>query len=184
MKKVFIVLLLVVAVGCAKKHVVKAPEDTMEPADETTITGVEDVEDQVYMGDAEGEIVSDEGEIVSDTETLTEGMAIGSDVLFDYDRYDIKPDARPVLESLASWMKTSGGAKVTIEGHCDERGTNEYNLALGEKRAKAARDYLISLGISSVRINFITYGEERPVCTERDEDCWQLNRRAHFVVAE
>lgn len=184
MKKVFVVLLLIFAVGCAKKHV-KTPEDAMEPAEETMITGEEGevVEDQVYMGDAEGEIISDT-DALTDTEMLTEGMAIGSDVLFDFDRYDIRPDARPVLESLASWMKTNGGTRVTIEGHCDERGTNEYNLALGEKRAKAARDYLMSLGISLRRMNFITYGEERPVCTESDEECWQLNRRAHFIVAE
>lgn len=177
MKKVFIILLLVFAVGCSKKHLAPDHDATPMAGDETTTAKKEVVEDQVYTGDAEGEITSD-------TEMLTEGMAVGSDALFDFDKYDIRPDARPVLESIAAWMNKNRKSNVTIEGHCDERGTNEYNLALGEKRAKAARDYLVSLGISSSRMNFITYGEERPFCREKNENCWQLNRRAHFIVAE
>jgi peptidoglycan-associated lipoprotein len=78
-------------------------------------------------------------------------------------------------------MNKNKGANITIEGHCDERGTNEYNLALGEKRAKSAMDYLVSLGVSSSRMGMITYGEENPVCVQKNEACWQKNRRAHFI---
>lgn len=106
------------------------------------------------------------------------------DIHFDFDKYDIRPDAKPVLDQLASWLRENQKARVLIEGHCDERGTNQYNLALGERRANAAKNYLVALGISSSRIDTVTYGEERPLCREQTEECWQLNRRAHFVVHE
>ncbi|RJQ23979.1 MAG: peptidoglycan-associated lipoprotein Pal [Nitrospiraceae bacterium] len=104
------------------------------------------------------------------------------DVLFDYDKYNIRQDAGTALDSTAEWLKKNKNINVVIEGHCDERGTNEYNLALGDRRAKAVRDYLSSLGISSGRMSFVTYGEEKPLCTEQNESCRQKNRRAHFVV--
>ena len=106
------------------------------------------------------------------------------DVLFDYDKYDIRTDGRAVLDSIAPWLNKNKETKVLIEGHCDERGTNEYNLALGEKRAAAAKAYLISQGISSARLSTISYGEEKPVCLEQNENCFQRNRRAHFVVTK
>jgi peptidoglycan-associated lipoprotein len=106
------------------------------------------------------------------------------DVYFDYDRFNIRQDARAALDSTAEWLIKNKNINVLIEGHCDERGTNEYNLALGERRAKAVRDYLSSLGISSKRMSFVTYGEEKPLCAEQNEACRQKNRRAHFVAAE
>lgn len=106
------------------------------------------------------------------------------DIHFDFDRYEIRPDARPILEESARWLKTQSKAQVLIEGHCDERGTNEYNLALGDRRARATRDYLVSLGIDQARITTISYGEERPLCTDRTEACWAQNRRAHFLVKQ
>jgi len=96
--------------------------------------------------------------------------------------YDIRPDAKPILQAIASWLLKNTSANILIEGHCDERGTNEYNLALGDRRAKAARDYLIALGIASDRIEMLSYGEEKPLCTETTEECWAKNRRAHFVI--
>jgi peptidoglycan-associated lipoprotein len=105
-----------------------------------------------------------------------------SEIHFDFDRYDIRPPERERLATNADWLKAHAGALLLIEGHADERGTNEYNLALGERRAKAARDYLASLGIDGSRVTLISYGEERPVCTERAEGCWARNRRAHFLV--
>jgi peptidoglycan-associated lipoprotein len=104
------------------------------------------------------------------------------DALFDFDRYNIRSDARAVLDSVASWLNKNRDINVLIEGHCDERGTNEYNLALGEKRANATKDYLVSKGIAPSRMNTLSYGEERPACTAQNENCWQKNRRAHFVV--
>ena len=104
------------------------------------------------------------------------------DIYFDFDKYDLRADARDVLKANAGWLKANASARVEIEGHCDERGTNEYNLALGAKRAQAAKDYLASLGISQARLSTISYGEELPVCKEQNEGCWQKNRRARFVV--
>jgi peptidoglycan-associated lipoprotein len=104
------------------------------------------------------------------------------DIYFDYDKYDLKTEARGTLKANADWLKTNASARVEIEGHADERGTNEYNLALGAKRAQAARDYLVTLGISKERLSTISYGEELPVCKEQNEGCWQKNRRAHFVI--
>jgi peptidoglycan-associated lipoprotein len=106
------------------------------------------------------------------------------DVHFDFDRYEIRTQDKPVLDENAKWLKSNVAAMLLIEGHCDERGTNEYNLALGERRAKATRDYLVSLGIDGGRITVISYGEERPLCTERAEACWAQNRRSHFLVKQ
>lgn len=104
------------------------------------------------------------------------------DVYFDFDRYDLREDARATLKANGEWLKQNPSATVQIEGHCDERGTVEYNLALGAKRAQAAKDYLTTLGIAAQRLSTISYGEELPVCTEHNEDCWQKNRHDRFVI--
>jgi peptidoglycan-associated lipoprotein len=103
------------------------------------------------------------------------------DVFFDFDRYDIRAGDAKVLDTNAAWLKTNDSL-VLIEGHCDERGTNEYNLALGERRAKATMNYLVGQGVQANRITIISYGKERPTCTEHSEACWAKNRRAHFLV--
>jgi peptidoglycan-associated lipoprotein len=104
------------------------------------------------------------------------------DVLFEFDSYELRGSARDVLRGNADWLKNNSSARIEVEGHCDERGTSEYNLALGAKRSQTAKDYLVSLGISPERISTISYGEEIPVCTEPNENCWRQNRRARFVV--
>ncbi len=104
------------------------------------------------------------------------------DVNFNFDRADLRPDAREILKNNAAWLKTNPQAKVEIEGHCDERGTNEYNLALGAKRAESIKRYLMDLGISPNLLSTISYGEELPLCKEQNETCWAKNRRGHFVV--
>jgi peptidoglycan-associated lipoprotein len=104
------------------------------------------------------------------------------DVYFDFDKYDIRPGDAKILDENSTWLKSNANMLVLIEGHCDERGTNEYNLALGERRAKATMNYLVTQGIQANRITIISYGEERPVCTEKSESCWQRNRHAHFLV--
>jgi peptidoglycan-associated lipoprotein len=103
------------------------------------------------------------------------------DIYFEFDRYEIRPGDVRVLESNARWLRSNRDL-VLIEGHCDERGTNAYNVALGERRAKAAMNYLVSQGVAASRISIVSYGEERPQCTERTDACWQKNRRAHFLV--
>jgi peptidoglycan-associated lipoprotein len=106
------------------------------------------------------------------------------DVYFEFDKYEVRAGDKGTLDENAKWLKTNQGALLLIEGHADERGTNEYNLALGERRAKATRDYLVSVGIDAGRITVISYGEERPTCTEKTEACWAKNRRAHFLVKQ
>lgn len=101
---------------------------------------------------------------------------------FDYDKFFIREDAKPVLETNAAYMKKWKSVRILIEGHCDERGTEEYNLALGEKRAKSTFDYLVSLGISAERIKTISYGKSQPADTGHNEIAWQKNRRAQFTV--
>lgn len=105
-------------------------------------------------------------------------------VYFDYDKALIRDDARPALETNAAWLKRFPTVKILVEGHCDERGTEEYNLALGEKRAKSAQDYLLALGVGSDRIKIISYGKSQPADPGHDEAAWQMNRRAQFIVIE
>ena len=104
------------------------------------------------------------------------------DVFFDYDRFTLKSEAKGTLEADARWLKDQSGAKVLIEGHCDERGTLAYNLVLGERRAQSVKRYLQELGVPASHLQITSYGKERPFCGEHREPCWQQNRRAHFVV--
>jgi len=104
------------------------------------------------------------------------------DIHFDFDKYDIRPDDARILDANAAWLKTNQRNLVLIEGHCDERGTSEYNLALGERRAKSAMNYLVAQGVAANRITTISYGKERPLCTEKTEACWARNRRAHTLT--
>ena len=105
------------------------------------------------------------------------------DVYFDYDKADLRDEARAALQKNAEWMKRWASARTVIEGHCDSRGTAEYNLALGDKRATAARDYLVSLGVSADRIQTVSKGKEAPFCSEETEGCWSQNRRGHFIIS-
>jgi len=103
------------------------------------------------------------------------------DAYFDYDKADLRPDARAALSKTADFLKNYPRFKVTIEGHCDERGSTEYNLGLGDRRASAVKQYMVSLGISADRVNTVSFGKEKPFCNESNESCWQQNRRGHFV---
>ncbi len=102
-------------------------------------------------------------------------------IYFDFDKYNLRDDARRQLDANAEILRNNSDMNIMIEGHCDERGTDEYNLALGERRAQAAREYLVRLGIDASRINVLAYGEERPVAPGHDEESWALNRRGEFV---
>jgi len=107
-----------------------------------------------------------------------------ADIHFDFDKYTIRPTDADLLDQNARWLKANEKDLLLIEGHCDERGTNEYNLALGERRAKAAMNYLVAQGVAARRITIISYGEERPQCTDHNEACWAKNRRAHFLLKQ
>jgi peptidoglycan-associated lipoprotein len=104
------------------------------------------------------------------------------DIHFDFDKYAIRPGDARILDAAARWLQENRNHLVLIEGHCDERGTSEYNLALGERRARAARNYLVGRGVQAERITITSYGKERPLCTDSNERCWARNRRAHFLV--
>jgi peptidoglycan-associated lipoprotein len=104
------------------------------------------------------------------------------DAYFDYDKADIRSDARDALARTAEFLRNYAQVRVVIEGHCDERGSTEYNLALGDRRAQAVRQFLISLGISADRMEIVSLGKEKPFCTQSNEECWQQNSRGHFVL--
>ncbi|MCZ7625864.1 MAG: peptidoglycan-associated lipoprotein Pal [candidate division NC10 bacterium] len=122
-----------------------------------------------------------EAEIRPDAAAEAAATAL-KDIYFDYDQSAIRDDSRKLMNENVEWLRNNPAAKLTIEGHCDERGSSEYNLALGERRARATRDYLVAAGIATNRINTISYGKERPFVLGHDESAWRWNRRAHFTV--
>ena len=121
----------------------------------------------------------------SSSEQMTisdELIQIGDRVLFGFDSYELTSDAKSILDNQASFLASNPSVRITIEGHCDERGTREYNLALGESRASATRDYLVAQGVNPARIKIISYGKERPAVIGSNEDAWRFNRRAVSVI--
>ena len=159
------VLMMVAAVavtGCAKKKHITDESTT------TTGTGEESLNESGSLGRYKRGLGPEEDGVLKD-------------VHFAYDSYELDGSARDVLAANAEWLKDNSRARTEIEGHCDERGTVEYNLALGARRAKAVKDYLTTLGISGDRLSTISYGEELPLCREQSESCYARNRRVHFV---
>jgi len=167
-KQLFVFILIgvfVLALGaCAKKQTAKVePPPAAEVTEEPAAPPVEEIEE-------------------TRQEEPTIKMPVLNDVFFEYDKSRLTDEAKQTLAENAKQL--TNGAAITIEGHCDERGTNAYNLALGERRAKSAKDYLASLGVDAARISTISFGEERPFDTGHDEGAWAKNRRAHFVVKQ
>ena len=178
-------VLLTVLTGCPKKKpatpaqdldvdtTTVAPPPTQEITETptTTPTAPQDPVEENPLDSADLQVVNQE----------LQRRGFSPDVYFNYDESSLSDDARTKLARNADLLKTTQ-LLVTIEGHADERGTNEYNLALGDRRANAVRDYLGSLGVDGGRLRIITYGEERPVCTDSAESCWSQNRRAHMII--
>ncbi len=108
---------------------------------------------------------------------------VGDTVFFDLDQHSVRADAQSVLQKQAAWLKQYPQVKLLVEGHCDERGTREYNLALGDRRAYAVKEFLVSLGVDASRLQTKSFGKERPTCSESDESCWQQNRRGYSVIS-
>ena len=170
-------LLLVSA--CAKKPepVVTPPPQTTERAPttdvapDTTPAGPVDLKEEPPP------------KSIQELQAEAERAGLLGDVFYDFDKYDLRSEARDRLQKNASFIKQNPDLRFIIEGHCDERGTNEYNIALGQSRSTSALDYLISLGVPAGNFKTISYGEERPFCTESNEACWQKNRRARFVIS-
>jgi peptidoglycan-associated lipoprotein len=175
-------LMVVVIAGCAKKVPPPAPPPPAPPPPAATPAPPPPPPPPPKPAPAPPPKPLTEDEIFQ-KKTLAElnaEMPLG-DVFFDYDMSTIREDARPILQKNADYLRRWATTRVTIEGHADSRGTVEYNLALGARRSGAVRDYLVSLGIAADRLLAISKGEETPQCTEETEDCWQRNRRGHFV---
>ena len=176
--------------GCAKKVALSsgetssttkgksaAPVETIQPESMTTIPD----DRRSTMETARPPLDIPPSDTPSPRNPASLASSLG-DIFFDFDQYTIRGDARSVLEADAMWIKSAVGKSILIEGHCDERGTQAYNLVLGEKRARSTKRYLEDLGVASSRLKIVSFGEIRPFCKEHDETCYQKNRRAHFVA--
>jgi len=172
-----VVAVSILFVGCPKKKPAPKPEtappSTAAPAEEVTAPTPPPVQDKTPDPFSED---------IQTANTAAYEQGLLGDVYFDFDKYELKQEARDRLAKNAGFMNAHPEFTFNVEGHCDERGTVEYNLALGERRANASKDYLVSLGVSASRIRTISYGKERPQCTEADESCWWRNRRDYFVI--
>ena len=167
--------LLTFSTACAKKPP-KSTEETRPPvSSKAPETNVPPPAATAPRRDVEQEVLS------MDIAALNKKGYL-SDAFFDYDQSDLREDARSALAANAEWLKRYPPVQILVEGHADERGTAAYNLALGDKRANAVKEYLSSLGIDGSRVRTVSYGKERPFCTESSESCWQQNRRGHFVI--
>ena len=161
--------------GCAKKGQVSPGPDEVEVVEVEEVVG-----EPVPSAEGDmGEGLTEENLRAQARQELQDRL---EDISFDFDKYNIRPDARLILKRNYQILQGAPGAEVFVEGHCDERGTVEYNLALGQRRANAARDYLISLGMGGGQVSTVSYGEERPVDPRPNEEAWAKNRRCHFVI--
>jgi peptidoglycan-associated lipoprotein len=187
MKKIFVMVVLLsvfLITGCADKKVVRPVQQEIQQQQQPVAAPKETAERKGLIKPEERITEQQLAKIETKDELAKykEESGLFKDIYFDFDKYDVQEDAKAILQNVASWLLKNNSAKILVEGHCDERGTNEYNLALGDRRSRAVRDYLVALGIGSNRIETISYGEEKPVCAEKTEECWAKNRRAHFVV--
>jgi peptidoglycan-associated lipoprotein len=183
MKHLFIAFLIVLGMititGCAHRAVTQAPEQPqVTPPPPAPKAGAEAQKETVTEAPVTNAQQAEAGQAERELGTKVE------DIHFDFDKSDIMDNAKPILKNLSGMLSANTKTNVVIEGNCDERGTSEYNLALGDRRANAAKTYLVSLGIPSTRIKTISYGKEKPLCTESTEECWTKNRRDHFVLTE
>ena len=189
-----IALMLLVSVGCAKKEVVKSTDaggaaassrDLSSGSKESGIV-TETVQSEARMAEKGAEtrtaMAARQAEAAAGAAATMEQPSRFGDIHFDYDKAFIREDAKPVLATVAAYLKGNPSASVLVEGHCDERGTAEYNLALGERRAEATRKYIVSLGVKAGALSTVSFGKEKPVDPGHTEAAWAKNRRAHFAV--
>jgi len=166
--------------GCPKKTVVKEePAITKEEATKAEAERIKKEKEAKAREEFEKSLVAKK---TPGIEGVVFESSLLKDIRFDFDKYNIRPGDTAILKENAAVLKKYHNVKVQIEGHCDERGTNEYNLALGERRANSTKNYLLSMGISPERISTISYGEERPVDPGHNEEAWTKNRRAHTII--
>lgn len=169
-------LILVTAVSCSKKNVA-IKDGSVPAANEGSYAG--SGEDKSAVGEENMDSAASGRE--SEAGGLT-GVVLKQDILFEFDKATLTPDAREDLIKNGEWLRVNSDVKITIEGHCDERGTNEYNLALGDRRAETVKIFLTDLGVHQSRLTTISYGEEQPLDPNHTESAWAKNRRAHFLI--
>ncbi len=172
-------LLVFGSAGCAKKEVQSQPEKTAPTYE--TILEEEKAKDEADVRRAEEEIR--EAELAEQRAFESDLIELGSMIHFDFDKSELKPDARDILQKKAEILKKHPQVTMVIEGYCDERGTQEYNLALGERRARSAYEFLVLLGVAPERLSIVSYGEENPIDPGHNEAAWALNRRDQFRVS-
>ncbi len=165
LNSILVLLMVVFLFSCAKKQIVK-PEISEQKGTEEKKIEIEEPKTLVQESDNRG--INYEKSVAMDT------------IYFDYDKYNVREDSKKILEKNIEYLKANESIYVQLQGHCDERGTTGYNIALGQKRATSVRNYLIFMGIDGERISTLSYGEEMPVCFEHSEECWARNRRAEF----
>jgi peptidoglycan-associated lipoprotein len=170
---------LMFSVSCARQQVTEEEEVMVEEP----MVEEEVVEEEVVVEEEETPDFSEvEAEQAAREAEQAKMMFLGEYVYYAFDRSDLDEMAQEVLRRKAEYLRDYPDTYITIEGHCDERGTNEYNLALGDRRAESAKSFIVDLGIEAYRISTVSYGEERPLCYEQNEECWAKNRRAAFVI--
>jgi len=195
-RKSFIITILILCIGlilmgCPKKTVVK-DEPSVKKEEPSAAAAAKKAEAERIAKEKEAKVREEttkkelERSLVTKKEPGIEGVVFESsllkDIYFDFDKYDVRPEDALILKENADLLKKYPNVKIQIEGHCDERGTSEYNLALGERRANSTKNYLVSLGISPERISIISYGEEKPLDPNHGEEAWAKNRRAHTII--
>jgi peptidoglycan-associated lipoprotein len=193
MKRTTVVLLMLILVlsifalyGCPKSaDVSSAPESQPQKVEKTPEAAAAEAakaaEEKKAAEEAAAKAAAEEAAARERAAKEAAGLKA---IYFDFDKSFVRDDAKAVMKANAAWLKANPKAKVRIEGNCDERGTIEYNQALGQRRAASTKKYLTDLGVSGKRISLISYGKEKPVCKESTEDCWQQNRRADLIAAE
>ena len=174
-------LVLLTGWGCTKKisttdNVISEPGKGQQETESKAVEELEYIQ-EASISDERGRITDD----ILDSDSLVLKL---EDIFFDFDKEIISSDSKLILNRNVQLLKENPAMQIIIESHTDERGTNEYNLALGERRSRTTKRYLVARGIAPERIRTITYGEERPFCSEQTEECFQLNRRAHFVPSD
>lgn len=179
---IMLAMLLALGVSCAKKQV------TMETQEMAADESQQSAEDEAARREAEEARLQEQRarearqrqEASSMSEAARRAAFEDEEIHFDFDKYVLTPQAMMVLDDKAAYLREHPEVRVLVEGHCDDRGSNEYNLALGDRRANSAKNYLVKSGVAESRITTISYGEEQPLCMQQNESCWYRNRRGHF----
>ncbi len=184
---IMLAMLLALGVSCAKKKVTMEAEPAQEMTGDESQQSAEDAAakreaDEARMRDQRAREERQRMEATGMAEEARRQAFEGENIHFDFDKYVLSPQAMMILDEKAAYLREHPGMRVLIEGHADERGSNEYNLALGDRRANSAKSYLVKSGVAESRLTTISYGEEQPLCMQSSEHCWSRNRRDQFSI--